>query len=67
MGDMGDALEGAIALVCGGFIFLLFASAIPTGSPIDFSFWGITYIVVGSLVAIVLVAAVISKVVTRGI
>ena len=38
MSDLLDAVEGAIALVCGGFIFFLFGSALETTGLIDLSF-----------------------------
>lgn len=67
MSDLLDAAEGAIALVCGGFIFLLFGSALGTTGLIDLSFWGIAYVLVGIVVLVTVAAvaagAVISEVV----
>lgn len=62
MNDIFDALEGAIALICGGFLFLLFASvlqgsSLQTNGLIDFSFWGVVYILVGVLGTITVIAA----------
>lgn len=65
MDDFSDAFEGAIALVCGGFIFLLFARTFPTGSLINFSLWGVVFIAIGSVLAVVLVSALFAKVVSR--
>lgn len=65
--DLPEAAEGAIALVCGGFIFLLFGSALGTAELIDLSFWGIVYVLVGVVVLVTAAAgaagAVISEVV----
>ena len=67
MSDFGDALEGAIALVFGGFIFLLFAGVYPAGSPLNPSWMGMVFIVFGLLLAIVAVSVAISKVVTSSL
>lgn len=57
MSDLLDAAEGAIALVCGGFIFLLFGSTLETTGLIDLSFWGIIYVLVGIVVFVTVAAA----------
>lgn len=67
MNEFLDALEGAVALVCGGFIFLLFGRTLQATGFIDLTFWGIIYVLVGILVTITVIAtatgAVISEVV----
>ena len=58
MSDWGEAAEGALALVCGGFIFLLFGSALETTGMINLTLWGFIYIVVGALTIVTLVAGI---------
>jgi len=58
MNDLLKAAEGAIALICGGFIFLLFGSALPAMGLLDLTFWGIIYILVGAVTIVALIAAV---------
>ena len=65
MSDLLDAAEGAIALVCGGFIFLLFGSALGTTGLIDLSFWGIVYVLVGIVVLITAAAAAAGAVISE--
>lgn len=65
MSDLLDAAEGAIALVCGGFIFLLFGSALGTTGLIDLSFWGIVYVLVGIVVLVTVVAAAAGAVISE--
>ena len=55
MDDLFDAFEAAVALVCGGFIFLLFGSTLKTTGFIDFTVWGIVYLLVGVLAILALV------------
>lgn len=57
MSELLDAAEGATALVCGGFIFLLFGSALGTTGLINLSFWGIIYVLVGIVVLVTVAAA----------
>ena len=65
MNDLIDAVEGAIGLLCGGLILLLFGSALGATGPIDLSFWGIVYILVGALALIVAVAAAAGAVISE--
>lgn len=65
MSDLLDAAEGAIALVCGGFIFLLFGSALGTTGLIDLSFWGIVYVLVGVVVLVTAAAAAAGAVISE--
>ena len=65
MSDLLDAVEGAIALVCGGFIFLLFGAALGTTGLIDLSFWGILYILVGAVVLVMVAAAAAGAVISE--
>lgn len=62
MNDMFDALEGAIALVCGGFLLLLFGSVLhgstlQTTGFINFTFWGIMYLLIGVIGIVTIIAA----------
>jgi len=65
MSDLLEAAEGAIALVCGGFIFLLFGSALGTAGLIDLSFWGIVYVLVGIVVLVTAAAAAAGAVISE--
>lgn len=65
MNDLLAAAEGAIALICGGFIFLLFGNALPGIGLLDFTFWGIIYILVGAVLIIALVAAVTGAIISE--
>ena len=65
MNDLLDAAEGAIALVCGGFIFLLFGSALGTTELIDLSFWGIVYALVSVVVLVTAAAAAVGAVISE--
>lgn len=58
MSDWLEAAEGALALVCGGFIFLLFGSALETTGMIDLTLWGLIYVVVGVLAFVTLAAGI---------
>lgn len=59
MSEFADALEGAIGLIAGGIVLLLFVSALGQVGPIDLSTWGAVYIVFGIFV---LTAAVITAI-----
>lgn len=59
MSEFADALEGAVALIAGGIVLLLFANALGQAGPIDLSLWGVVYIVVGVVVLTTLVIAAI--------
>ncbi|UTF55832.1 hypothetical protein [Natronosalvus rutilus] len=61
MSEFVDALEGAVGLIAGGIILLLFTSALGQAGPIDLSTWGIVCIVVGVVVFIALVIAAITE------
>lgn len=65
MSDWLEAVEGALALVCGGVIFLLFGSALETTGLIDLTLWGVIYVVVGVLVSITLVAGIAGAVISE--
>jgi hypothetical protein len=65
MSDLLDAAEGAIALLCGGFIFLLFGSALGTTGLIDLSLWGIVYVLVGIVVLVTAAAAAAGAVISE--
>lgn len=57
MRDVGSALEAAVALVFGGFVFLLFAGAVGPIPSLNLSLWGVVFILVGGL-SIVVIGAV---------
>lgn len=50
MSEFADVLEGAVGLIAGGIVLLLFASALGQAGPIDLSSWGVVYIAVGVVV-----------------
>jgi hypothetical protein len=60
MSEFVDALEGAVGLIAGGIILLVFASALGQVGAIDLSTWGVVYIVVGVVVLTALVIAAIA-------
>lgn len=60
MSEFADALEGAVGLIAGGIVLLVFASALGQVGPIDLSTWGVVYIVVGVVVLTALVIAAIA-------
>ena len=59
MSSFAEAFEGAIALIGGGFIFLLFASTIGIEGYFNLSLWGLLLIAVGVLGIVTLSAAAI--------
>lgn len=65
MNDAFEAAEGALALICGGFIFLLFGSALPAMGLLDLTFWGIIYLIVGVVALITLIAAAVGTIISE--
>lgn len=63
MSELTDAFEGAVGLIAGGLILLLFASAIGQAGVLNLSMWGVLYIVVGVLVLVTLAVVAISVVI----
>lgn len=59
MSNPGEAIGGAIALIFGGIIFLLFASELPSIGPIQLGLWGAIYVLGG---AVLLVGALVATV-----
>lgn len=59
MNEFTEALEGAVGLIAGGIVLLVFASAVGQVQLIDLSTWGVVYIVVGIVVLITVVVAAI--------
>lgn len=56
MSDFGDAVGGVVGLAFAGVLLLLFASALDRSAPIiDFSFWGVVYIIVAVILGIAVV------------
>lgn len=65
MGDIGTAVEGAIALIMGGTIFLLFGQALQGIGVVNLTFWGFVYFLCGVLVLVILLGALIGGVLGR--
>ena len=62
MSSAGEAFEAIVALFVGGIIFLAFGSTLTSGAGmVDFGFWGVAFIAVAILLAMVTVAAFISQ------
>ena len=59
MSDTLEALEAAVALVCGGFLFIMFGSALQATPILDLSLWGLVLVVVGIVAGIAVIASVI--------
>lgn len=59
MSEFADAFEGAIGLIAGGLVLLVFASAVGQVGLIDLSTWAVVFIVVGVIVLTALVIAAI--------
>lgn len=65
MSDLADALGGALGLIIGGFIFLLFAGTLENPLWLDFGTWGIVYILGGALICVTTIAAFLGGIVGR--
>ena len=65
MSEAVEAIEGAIALILGGFIFLSVASTLDMPMFLDFDFWGLVYITVGGFLLVTVVAVLIGGVISR--
>lgn len=65
MSDVVEAIEGAAALVGGGFLFFLFGSALETSTVLSFQLWETLSVLAGILLAVTVVAAVIGGVSSR--
>ena len=66
MSDLGEAAEAIVGLVIGGIIFIIFGSALAGtalggDSLMNFEFWGVLYILVALVLAVVVVAGVITS------
>ncbi|RLM33153.1 hypothetical protein [Haloarcula sp. Atlit-120R] len=60
MSDAGEAVEGAIAFIVGGFMLLLIGSAVESSSLLyNFSTFGLVMILLGIVLAVALVASLI--------
>lgn len=66
MGETIEALEGAVALIGGGLVFLLVASALDTGSYLNASFLGMFAIVGGILVFVTAIGVGVGELMSRG-
>ena len=56
MSEFAEAFEGAVALIVGGFIFLLFASTIGANGFLNFGLWGLLFIALGVLGIVTVIA-----------
>lgn len=65
MTDVGEAFEAIAGLAIGGVIFIVFGSAL-AGTALDgntlvnFTFWGLLYIIAALVLAVVLVGGIIA-------
>jgi hypothetical protein len=63
MSDAGEAVEGAIAFIVGGFMLLLIGSAVGSSSVLyNLSTFGVLMILLGVVLAVALVASLIGGV-----
>lgn len=60
MGELAEVLEGVVGLIGGGIILLLISNELGRIEPINLSFWGIGYIVVGVAILSIVVVTVFS-------
>ncbi len=61
MNGSSQPIEAAVALVFGGFVFLLFASELPSGGFVNYGSWGAIFVLAGlTSLVIIGVAAVAS-------
>lgn len=65
MTDVGEAIEGVVALVMGGFILLLVGSSLESTVNYDLSLWGGLLILSGVILAIAVVATIIGGLIGR--
>ena len=65
MSEIGEAIEGAVALIAGGFILLLFTNAIGIDSYPNLSLWGFLAIELGFLLLITTVAVGFGELLSR--
>lgn len=60
MSDVGEAVEGAIAFIVGGFMLLLIGSAVESSSILyNLSTYGLLMILLGTVLAVVLVVTLV--------
>lgn len=62
MSDVGEAVEGAIAFIVGGFMLVMIGSAVDSSSLLyNLSTFGLLMILLGAVIAVGLVAMLIGK------
>lgn len=66
MSETIEALEGAVALIGGGLVFLLVANALDTGSYLNVSLLGTFAIIGGILVFVTAIGVGIGELMSRG-
>jgi hypothetical protein len=60
MSDVGEAVEGAIAFIVGGFMLLLIGSAVDSSSILyNLSTYGLLMILLGTVLAVVLIVTLV--------
>jgi len=70
MTDAGEAFEAIVGLVVGGVIFIAFGSAL-AGTALDgsafvnFELWGVLYILVAIVLAVIVVGGFVSSILHR--
>jgi len=62
MSDAGEAVEGIVALVAGGFVLLLIGSSVDSGSVLyDISLVGMLMVLLAIVLAVALVAGLLGQ------
>jgi hypothetical protein len=61
MNEAGEAFEAIVGLFVGGLIFLAFSGTLGSTGLVDFGMWGVVFIVVAIVLALVTVAAFVSQ------
>lgn len=65
MSDLGEAAAGAMALIVGGLLFISIASDLKSTPSVDFTLWGVLFIVIGFLLLVTLLAIAIGEIYAR--
>lgn len=65
MNELADAFEGAVGLIVGGIILLVFASAVGQTGVLNLIIWGQVAIVIGVVVLLVLMISSVSELFRR--
>jgi len=65
MTEIGEAVEGIVALIVGGYFVILIGSSLKSTGTVNLTSWGVLFILVGFVLAIALVAGVLGELVGR--